>query len=707
MNSILEIEKAAARLRHDLKLAQLPELKLLCGLTFFDFVASHRGAGLESYFREFIPTLAIAADKSASREFLPEETESLEKLLDLLKAQPIGVMSPGDISAFSCLAGKIEKGAEDSPPTASSLGSSARITCLFVEHYPDLDLPPRGRILNLIVTASRISSSAEDDDVVVRNPVSEPDDRFLAQARDSIQAARTFLETQYRLPHRKHYRFDYAVDSSGARFTGDSLGVAFAVGAIAALARTEVFRDKLSVSPHVAFSGALSSDGKLSPVDCDALKLKIYRAFHSNLTLLVIPRQHLADAQAQVLELERQHSGRSLDLAGADTIKAVANDPRLMLAERSSAAAYVARKVWKAKRSVWVEIPALLVLLAALFYLVVPASYLPWFDDNPASAVVNQETNSLEVFNRAGQWLWAEEFPCKLMPQSIIPLCDVNADGKNDVLFFPSTRDRYDRKGWFLCYSHRGELRFEGYGLKTDQCTGQNVYSTGNVYAAAVGGEPIIVTQVFGDGPALTHIRIWSKEGDSLGWYINTGHSRFDGVADLTGDGREELLFQAYNNPMCAVAFFALTVDSTHGMCPSYDHDLTDTGQFIQGNQAAYILFPPSDVSGAAAPTFYNHPGSIPTEVLASGEILIRTQEARVDGFPSELIYTLNKSLRVTNASPSDSFWKTRSDLVRDQKLPPISDVAPYLSQIRDAVTYWTDSGWVTEGQLRSAEDAH
>lgn len=701
----MDIERAASRLRHDLKLAQLPELKLLCGLSFFDSVTSQQRARLESYVREFIPALAAAADKSDPSEFLPDETQALERLIELLKRQPGGVVSPDDINALSCLAEKIAKGRGDFPTAAIAAGSSVRITCLFVEHYPDLDLSPRGRILNLTVTASRISSTAEKDDVVVRNPVSEPDDRFLAQARDSIKAARALLLTRYSLPEKRRYRFDYAVESTGARFTGDSLGVAFAVGAIAALARTEVLRDKLSVSPLVAFSGALSSDGKLSPVDSDALKLKIHRAFHSDLTLLVIPREHLAEAQAQVLELEKQHPGRKLDLAGPETIESVASDPRLVVTERSSTAAYVARKAWKAKRSVWVEVPALLVLLAVLFYLVAPVRYMPWFDSNPASAKVNPETNSLEVFNREGQWLWGKEFPCKLIPQTIIPICDVNADGKNEVLFMPSTRDQYDRKCRLLCYSYRGQLLFERYCLKTDECAVKNVYDCGNVRSCVVGGQPIIVTQVLGDGPALAHIRIWNADGDSLGWYINTGHTGFDGAADLTGDGQEELLFQAFNNPEGSVALFALSVDSTRGMCPSYGYHLSDTGRYVHGNQAAYILFPPSDVSRIDAHTPYNHVSAVPTEVLSSGDIQIHTNEAFVDGYPIELIYTLGKNLRVKDVTLSDGFRKTRADLVRDQKLPPAADWDAYITSISDAVTYWTDSGWVTEGQLRAVEN--
>ena len=38
--------------------------------------------------------------------------------------------------------------------------------------------------------------------------------------------------------------------------------------------------------------------------------------------------------------------------------------------------------------------------------------------------------------------------------------------------------------------------------------------------------------------------------------------------------------------------------------------------------------------------------------------------------------------------------------------LPPIDDWSTYQFYYRDAVTYWIDSSWITEGELRAAEAA-
>lgn len=714
MSSILEIEKAASRLRRDLKLAQLPELKLLCGLKFFDSVASHPGARLESYVREFIPWLAIAAGKSDPQEFLPGETESLEKLIDILKTQPTGVVSSDDINAFSCLADRIDKSTKDSTPAASTPGSSVRITCLFVEHYPDLDLPPRGRILNLIVTTSRISSKAEDDDVVVRNPVSEPDDRFLAQARDSIKAARAYLFDRYGLPQKKRYRFDYAVDSSGARFTGDSLGVAFAVGAIAALAKVEVFRDKLSVSPHVAFSGALSSDGRLSPVDSDALKLKIYRAFHSVLKHLVIPRKHLADAQAHVLVLEKRHPDRRLDLAGAETLEAVTDDPRLLSTERSSAATYVARKAWKAKRSVWVEVPALLVLLAVLFSLVAPARYMPWFDDNPAFTLANQTNSSLDVFNRDSVLLWTDAMPCTLaelyydypvLAANMARTFDIDGDGRNEVLALPKYGELCDEQGWIRVYSHDGRLRsglFAGFPGDENLDNPEIMYDAYSLYVEPINGSPGIITEITKVLGALSCIRLFDSAGNCRGSYVNDGATSFRMAQDINGDLQDELFFLNFYNPQLCASLLVLRSDTVCGESPP-PSDSTQLG----GNQLAYVLFPVSDLGKVPGELISesNAPGIHGIEYSGTGQVYAYVSESSKLP-PASIIYTVDARFRVTGATANNSFKRRYRELVDAGSLPPVDDWPNFEAIARDAVIYWTDTGWVTEGQLRAAENA-
>lgn len=710
MATILDIEQAASKLRQCLKNGRLPELRLLCGLKFFSlfFTADEKTPDPESYLREFVPPLAADARKCHAREFLPEETASLGQFVNLL-SRYTDILRADDITALQSLHTAVLSPA----PAVAPPGATDRVTCLFVEYYPDLDLAPRGRLLTLSITATPISSKAISDDIVVRNPVAEPDDRFLAQARDSVAAARSLLWRRYKLPPGKRYRFDFAVDSTGARFTGDSLGIAFAVGAIAALSRIEVFRDRLSISSDAAFSGALSADGQVLPIDNDALKLKIYRAFHSGVKYLVIPRNHITTAWEYLTSLEKEYSGQKkestngkLELMGAETLDSIAADPRFLPRIRSSATAYLTRKVWHTKRSAWVEIPALAALALILFILIAPARWMPWFDRQPEFSRFNVVDNRLEVLNRDSILVWGKSIHCKIYEDAHAErrkIYDINGDGKNEVLVLTPTIDNCDERGWFTCYSSDGDILFRRFCGIMNEYPGDSsnvLYEALYLSVVSDHGNPIIITEVFADNPGCGHICLWNFRGELIGWYINWGGSRFCIAHDIDHDGHDELFFLNYNNPLNCVALLVLKSDSSFGVSPPYDNPGFQSVK--HGNQLAYILFPPTDLGRVPGElrNEYNEPGAEGIREDVTGQLKAYTGESN-QGSAIAGIYIINDSLRVIGASGSDQFNKRRKQLVKEGQLPPLD--SSYNSRLRDSARYWTSSGWITEGQLRAA----
>ena len=612
MPSIIDIEKAASRLRQNLRATPIPELRLLCGLRFFALFAGDYRTGLESYLREFTSQLAEAARKSRPAEFLPEEAEGLNRFIDLIKAQTPAIVGADDISAFNRLLEAVRTGAKMYSPEPAAPKGAARVRCLFVEHYPDLDLAPRGRILDLTVTAVKIPAKAEDDDIVVRNPLYEPDDRFLAQARDSIKAARAYLHRRYGLPLKKRYRFDLAVDSSGARFTGDSLGVAFAVGAVAAVAAIEVFREKLSVAPTAAFSGALSADGKIEPIDGEALKLKIYRAFHSDLAYLVIPRQHITDAWEYLATLEKQHPGRKLELVGADDLATVVADPRLAPARRSSAPAYVARKALAARRSAWVEIPALIGLCTILLLITVPQRCMPGFEWRVAQIEVAGA--HFRVINPKGDILWrSQEFPGKLdsacyysQAEDLHWATDADRDDK-DELFFVSVIKGLP--GQLHYYDHTGELKWKSAAYFATTYPGDIAvlgdlqhltYQTFNITPwVGVDDRPMIMTSAFASDPARTQIMSFDANGCVSGPYLHTGAAGpgVSQVSYMTGDTMSGILICGTNNRLERAVLGVLNPANLSGVSPPYDDARFVASTMPKGSQLFYVAFPETPLS--------------------------------------------------------------------------------------------------------------
>ena len=759
MTDLFDIEREAQRLERRLAMGVSPEVQLLAGLEFFRLLRDNlQLRNPDPYLMQFLPRLAKAATNADPEGFFPDEAAALADFAEWIKqtdgdahAGALDVIAqlaktsrqflreclsaslsddsdengrairPGGLASHSRTS--IERGSPGGSPSRETQtqgkdnhDTPVTLNCLFVEHFPDLDLPPRGRLLKLKVTAATISKMADADDIVVRNPVTKPDDRFLAQARDSVQAARSYMHRRYGLSQAKRFRFDFAVASSGARFTGDSLGVAFAAGAIAALGKLEVLRERLAISPDVAFSGALSANGNLSPVDGAALKRKIDRAFFSRLKYLVIPRENITEAWTYLSELESRHPGRKLELVGADALDAVAGDPRLVPGERLSSFGYAVRTIWKAKRAPAVEVSVLLAVICFLLYLVLPAWYMPWFDRNPAFAVLNQTDNSLEARNRDSVLIWSEPFQCKLSAgawSQLVRVHDLNGDGVNEVLFMPMTTEASPQRDWLYCFASDKRSVFKPFGtdhslLFKRYCAirGQYPGDTAGVYydpehlnVVNVAGKPVIITEVAQISPSRSHIRLWDPNGNPLGWFINAGGSIFAMAKDLDADGREELLFLNYNIRMGCTALLVLDLDSIiAGASPPYEDSVWDLSRVRRGNQAGYVLFPVTDLGREDLANSYNEPGIRMVREDTWGQLNVYVQESSHDGAVC-VIYSLDRALRVVSVNFTDQFRKRRDDLVREGKLASV-DWGQYADHTRDSVLHWRSGAWVAEWQL-------
>jgi len=131
----------------------------------------------------------------------------------------------------------------------------------------------------------------------------------------------------------------------------------------------------------------------------------------------------------------------------------------------------------------------------------------------------------------------------------------------------------------------------------------------------------------------------------------------------------------------------------------------------IPGNQVKYILFPPTDLNRHLNYK-YNILGDItvrPDSVIIVGTIEDIELHYSVfyylnfDLLHYSVIYYLNLDFRVETAVLGDAFTAKRKNLVEQGKLPYISD-SLYTSELMHSVAYWTDSGWITEGEIQKLE---
>ncbi len=268
----------------------------------------------------------------------------------------------------------------------------------------------------------------------------------------------------------------------------------------------------------------------------------------------------------------------------------------------------------------------------------------------------------------------------------------------------------YDReRHQLLCYSNNGKkLLFQRdcniIGEYPNDTAGV-LYDPERLNVVEIDGKTVIITEIAASVPGRSHIRFWNAEGDSTGWYVNAGGSSFRHKGDINNDGKDEALFLCYNNRMNCASLLVLHPDSSYGCSPPYNDSGWDLTAVKPGNQLAYILFPYTDVGKAKSSLLWNSPSPAGIRVVNSKSININIAECRESSFyPADIEYNFDNRLRVIDIWFTDIFRKLRNDLLDQGANISKVDWNIYQKQVTEAVTYWTDSGWVSEGQLRTAE---
>ena len=221
-----------------------------------------------------------------------------------------------------------------------------------------------------------------------------------------------------------------------------------------------------------------------------------------------------------------------------------------------------------------------------------------------------------------------------------------------------------------------------------------------------IGGELRIVSSICNIYPGRGHIKLWDSTGTQLGWYIHSGGAQFVMLHDLNGDGIEELVGGGFQNRMKGQALFVLPSKDFFGVSPPYLKDASgyDLSGVKRGNQLRYLFFKPSELARIDMPGDYQSSGLLTRPDAREFNLTV----AETKGLRGSVMvfdnldYRISNDFRVTNVLMSDVFLKRYRHLLESDSVPPVS-LADYPDTLLNRVQYWTDSGWVTEGQLRVA----
>jgi hypothetical protein len=584
-----------------------------------------------------------------------------------------------------------------------------RIWCLFIDK-DGADAAAMGRMRLLRGTVEQVAAKKESsllpgltDQVAFNNQVKTPDDPFIGVVYESLKAVRLGLRSAgFARRADGAYRAFLSIERSNRTFTGDSIGLAAALVSFTQLLKPEVMRHDRFIASDIAVTGSINADGEITAVNDATIAAKIERAFFSHVRYVVVPEANAATARDTLARLHEQHPHRHLRLISASHLNDVLDDRNIIRSEKVCWGEFIVKKTARYSRATKVQVPFLIGLLAIAFLLY--ADYYPkhwpqtmWFDWNPQ--YVRLTERGFEALNKDSIRVWDVEYECDgLSVESTSEIGDLDGNGKNEVVFVPKALDNMpcESNANLFVYDCEGNLLFQRYCAKDNEYPGtQPPCGVNPVSVEKVGDRRIIITRTTRSYPARLYLMFWNPEGDLLGWYINAGYSGAFGDC-FAKESRAGLLFLSLNNRKRQACLFALSPDSTHGVSPPYTDENYRLENLKRGNQLHYVLFPRTDVNLA---TYRDY--SYPVNLVVESDNVIRA-DIREAWRGANVSYYLNEDFRVFRVNFDDLFLPLRDSLV-DAGLLPRVNMSTYAADLRDSVTYWTDSGWVTEGDFRAS----
>ena len=541
------------------------------------------------------------------------------------------------------------------------------------------------------------------DMVAFDNQIKTPDDPFIGVAYESLKAVRLGLRSAgFARQADDAFRAFLSIEQSDRTFTGDSIGLAAALLSFTQLLKPEVMRHDRFIASDIAVTGSINADGQIRAVNDSTITTKIERAFFSHVRYVVLPEANLATARDTVKRLSKQYPRRRLSVIHVAHFDELIGDRNVIRSEKVCLGAFITKKAARYSRATKVQVPLLLLLLYALTCILFPKAWVG-FDWNPRFVQVTDR--GFVAMNKDSLALWEKEYECNsITVNSRSEVGDLNGDGKNEVAFAPKSIENSicECNAYMFVYDDNGDLLFRRDCVILDQYPGDSSrvlsYSPGDIDFTRFRDSIIIVSRATMSNPARFHLKFWNASGDSLGWYINAGYSG-GAYKCFSSELETGLAFMVFNNRQSCVALFCLDPYSSCGVSPPYSDPMWKLENVKHGNQLCYVLFPRTDVN-IATECIYNLPADL--VVQSDGAFEVHVVESLKP--LSEVWYVVDDTYRLLDVRPDDSYRNCRASFVNQGKLPPV-DWAEYLANLRDTVTYWTDSGWVTEGEFRAAEE--
>jgi hypothetical protein len=275
---------------------------------------------------------------------------------------------------------------------------------------------------------------------------------------------------------------------------------------------------------------------------------------------------------------------------------------------------------------------------------------------------------------------------------------DIDGDDRMEVLFSTQTHSE-DGEGTLFCFDERGTERWRFDAGRALEFGGRPYRREYRIFGFNVddydgdgAAEVLVISHHKPDWPCQTVLL--DASGRSEGEYWNAGYFMDASAGDVDGDGTKELVLSGVNNEYrrgCVIVFDA---GGLRGGSPQAA-DAFRASDIGEGGQAAYILFPKSDVhaairlAGDPINYFWIHEGDGLTAVTTE----------------TQLYFDLDRSLACRDLTLSNHFQSLHEGFAQAGKVRSVLDES-YRRSLMDSLLYYRAGDWAGGPEIGRAETA-
>lgn len=584
---------------------------------FQEIVAQYRTLSAQSYARKLLYVgnyeeglAALGVDINLT--LTPEETEAKNEteILRALCQRAVEKASPACGFLRSVLA-ELEFAKDDLRQN--------RVNCLFVEKESDGN-STRGRLRVMEGNIRQSEADSPSHEVTFEGQIKTPDDPFVGVAYDSLDAIKALFQSRGDKEKAEiQYHAHFSILESNHHFTGDSIGLAFALLSYAQAVKSDITRHERLLPGDIAVTGSIDKTGRVLPVNNDTLKYKIDRAFFSPVKLLVFPEENYPAAFKILKELERRFPRRQLRLIAVKSLADAIDDRNIIRAEKVCMGEYITRVTLRTTRRAKVQVPVLLGLIYLLVCLIYPKAWI-WFDWRiDHIEVINRRFRAV---NEDGHTIFtSDEHPFRLDERAYSKVrketrylsLDADNDGKDELFFLPYGRESWVVTSTLQYYENDGTLKwskqtfeptcYPGDSDVNDIDKSLNYLPLTLIPINNSRGEQFVMTVSVASMPARCQFVLFDTAGNKIsGPYLHTGHMANNTYLFDPGNGDREgrLMIGCVNNRMDRTGLIVMDPFRLEGVSPPYDDELFLLSGAPRGSQLYYIGFPETEISAGS-----------------------------------------------------------------------------------------------------------